>query len=41
VSFPSGEVLSISLTTSQVDVFAFVSVIDNVSQDPTFYPGLK
>jgi len=41
VPFPAGEVLSISLTTSQVDVFAFVSVVDNVSQDPTFYPGLK
>ncbi|HYT33226.1 MAG TPA: right-handed parallel beta-helix repeat-containing protein [Thermoanaerobaculia bacterium] len=41
VPFPAGEVLSISLTSSQADVFAFVSVIDNVSQDPTFYPGLK
>jgi hypothetical protein len=41
VSFPSGEVLSISVTTSDADIFAFASVIDNVSQDPTFFPGLK
>ena len=39
-SFPDGEAMSIGLSTVNSSIFAFASVIDNVSQDPTFYPGL-
>ena len=38
--FPDGEAMSIGLNTVNSSIFAFASVIDNVSQDPTFYPGL-
>jgi PKD repeat protein len=37
---PDGESLTLSIQSSDVDVFAFAAVIDNVSQDPTFSPGL-
>jgi hypothetical protein len=36
---PPGEVLSIGYDAGGQPVFAFASVIDNVSQDPTFYPA--
>jgi hypothetical protein len=35
-----GEVLSIRVDGGARSVFAFASVIDNVSQDPTYYPEL-
>jgi hypothetical protein len=37
---PPGETLSIELESANASqpVFAFASVIDNISQDPTFYP---
>lgn len=38
--FSEGKVLSISLDAGTSQIFAFASVIDNVSQDPTFFPGL-
>lgn len=37
ITLPPGEVLSLAVEAS-VPVVAFASVIDNVSQDPTFYP---
>jgi hypothetical protein len=36
-----GEVLTLSVDSPELDVFAFAAVIDNVSQDPTFSPGLR
>ena len=33
------EILSIAFDAGTLPVIAFASVIDNVSQDPTFYPG--
>jgi len=39
-AIPSGEVLSIRVDGGPANVYAFASVIDNVSQDPTFYPEL-
>lgn len=41
VPMPDGESLTLSIHSSDVDVFAFAAVIDNVSQDPTFSPGLN
>ncbi len=38
---PEGEALTLSVESPQLDVFAFAAVIDNVSQDPTFSPGLR
>jgi|SRR5687767_2138734 len=38
---PEGEVLTLSIDSPRLDVFAFAAVIDNVSQDPTFSPGLR
>jgi len=38
---PGGEALTLSIDSGELDVFAFAAVIDNVSQDPTFSPGLK
>jgi hypothetical protein len=35
-----GKVLSIALDAGSSQIFAFASVVDNVSQDPTLYPGL-
>jgi hypothetical protein len=40
VSIPAGEVLSIAVDGGAANVYAFASVIDNASQDPTFYPEL-
>ena len=40
VGMPDGESLTLSIESKDVDVFAFAAVIDNVSQDPTFSPGL-
>ncbi|HEY6066818.1 MAG TPA: hypothetical protein VIY96_11725, partial [Thermoanaerobaculia bacterium] len=40
VEIPDGESLTLALVSRDVDVFAFAAVIDNVSQDPTFSPGL-
>jgi PKD repeat protein len=37
---PEGENLTLSIDSNGVDVFAFAAIIDNVSQDPTFSPGL-
>ena len=39
-SIPAGETLSITVQGGPASVFCFASVIDNVSQDPTFYPEL-
>ncbi|HEX4439269.1 MAG TPA: PKD domain-containing protein [Thermoanaerobaculia bacterium] len=39
-SIPEGEALSISVDGGAQSVYAFASVIDNVSKDPTFYPEL-
>ena len=39
VALPPGEVLSIGFEAGGKPVLAFASVIDNVSQDPTFYPA--
>lgn len=36
-----GEVLTLSIDSPDLDVFAFGAVIDNVSQDPTLSPGLR
>lgn len=36
-----GDVLTLSIDSPEFDVFAFGAVIDNVSQDPTFSPGLR
>jgi hypothetical protein len=41
VTMPEGESLTLSIQSNDVDVFAFAAVIDNVSQDPTFSPGLN
>jgi hypothetical protein len=41
VEIPGGESLTLSVQSSDVDVFAFAAVIDNVSQNPTFSPGLN
>lgn len=41
VEMPDGESLTLSVDSAGIDVFAFAAVIDNVSQDPTFSPGLK
>jgi PKD repeat protein len=38
---PEGESLTLSVDSRDVAVFAFAAVIDNVSQDPTFSPGLN
>jgi PKD domain len=38
---PAGVALTLSIESGDVDVFAFAAVIDNVSQDPTFSPGLR
>ncbi|MDQ5858532.1 MAG: hypothetical protein M3542_09700 [Acidobacteriota bacterium] len=38
---PEGEALTLSIDSPELDVFAFAAVIDNVSQDPTFSPGLR
>jgi hypothetical protein len=37
---PQDEALSISVDGGPQAVYAFASVIDNQSQDPTFYPEL-
>ncbi len=39
VALAPGELLSIGFDASDQPVIAFASVIDNVSQDPTFYPA--
>ena len=39
-AIPSGEILSISVDGGTQSVYAFASVIDNTSKDPTFYPEL-
>jgi len=39
-TIPSGEALSISVDGGTQSVYAFASVIDNTSKDPTFYPEL-
>ena len=36
-----GEVLTLSIDSPDLDIFAFAAVIDNTSQDPTFSPGLR
>jgi PKD repeat protein len=41
VGLPDGETLTLSIHSQDVDIFAFAAVIDNVSQDPTFSPGLN
>jgi hypothetical protein len=41
VELPGGETLTLSIHSEDVDIFAFAAVIDNVSQDPTFSPGLN
>jgi hypothetical protein len=45
VFFPNvelrGEVLTLTVDAGNLDVFAFAAVIDNLSQDPTFSPGLR
>jgi PKD repeat protein len=38
-ALPPAEVLSVAYDASSQPVLAFASVIDNVSQDPTFYPA--
>jgi hypothetical protein len=38
---PDGQTLTLSIDSPGIDVFAFAAVIDNVSQDPTFSPGLR
>jgi hypothetical protein len=38
---PEGEALTLSIDSHDVDIFGFAAVIDNVSQDPTFSPGLN
>ncbi len=38
-TLPPGEILSIAVDSGAQSVFGFASVIDNVSQDPTFYPA--
>ncbi len=37
----AGEPLTLSIDSPVLDVFGFASVIDNLSQDPTFSPGLR
>lgn len=37
-AIPSGETLSVEIDGGTSPVFAFASVIDNTSQDPTYYP---
>jgi hypothetical protein len=39
-SLPSGELLTLGLDAGVSRIFGFAAVIDNVSQDPTFSPGL-
>jgi PKD repeat protein len=39
-AIPDGETLSIAVDGGPASVLGFASVIDNVSQDPTFYPEL-
>jgi hypothetical protein len=41
VGLPEGGTLTLSIHSQDVDIFAFAAVIDNVSQDPTFSPGLN
>lgn len=41
VEIPEGQTLTLSIDSHDVDIFGFASVIDNVSQDPTFSPGLN
>lgn len=41
VALPENEALTLSVDSDGLDVFGFAAVIDNVSQDPTFSPGLK
>jgi PKD repeat protein len=36
-----GEVLTLTVDAGNIDVFAFAAIIDNLSQDPTFSPGLR
>jgi PKD repeat protein len=40
VAIPAGETLSIAINGGGNPVFAFGSVIDNTTQDPTYYPEL-
>jgi hypothetical protein len=40
-AWSEGEVLTLSIDSPDLDVFAFGAVIDNVSQDPTLSPGLR
>ena len=37
----AGEPLTLSIDSPVLDVFGFAAVIDNLSQDPTFSPGLR
>lgn len=37
---PAGENLSVAVNAGSTPVFAFASVIDNSSQDPTYYPEI-
>ena len=39
-AIPAGEILSIAIDGGEDPVFAFASVIDNTTQDPTYYPEL-
>lgn len=36
-----GEAYTLTVDAGKLDVFAFATVIDNLSQDPTFSPGLR
>lgn len=36
-----GERYTLTVDAGKIDVFAFAAVIDNLSQDPTFSPGLR
>jgi hypothetical protein len=41
VELEEGKVLTLTVDAGNLDVFAFAAVIDNLSQDPTFSPGLR
>lgn len=39
--FPSGQTLNLTLFSPGGSFFPFATIVDNVSQDPTFSPGLR
>lgn len=40
-SFPAGRTLSLAVDAGLAQIFPFATIVDNVSQDPTFSPGLR